>query len=225
MTLRVRATSAALRAIPTARRPISAKSSRTAAGSGRPSSSDLGDVQGEVAHPFQVACARIAATTARRSPATGAWKSSASLAISSTRARRASIAASPVITWCASRSRPSSSARGGLLHGGRRGRGHPAQQRAELGELLGQRLGGHRLHRERAGHLPGHDVDDPAGDGDGVVGVALVEAGEQGDVDGGPDAVAPVAVHEHGEHVPVQVVHGVVVGAPARPPSRGRGCG
>ena len=112
---------------------------------------------------------------------------------------------------------------GGVLHGGGRGRGHVGEEQRQVGELTGQRVGG--SHRERAGHPTGDDVDDPAGDRDGVVGVALVEAGEQGDVDGGLDAVAPVAVHQHGEHVLVEVVHGVVVATPARRPSRGRGSG
>ena len=55
MTLRVLATSAVLCAIPTARRPISAKSSRTVGGQRPPHPNDLGDVQREIPHPFQVA--------------------------------------------------------------------------------------------------------------------------------------------------------------------------
>jgi hypothetical protein len=43
-----------------------------------------------------------------------------------------------------------------------------------------------------------------------VVGVALVEATEQGHVHGGRDAVRPLLVHDHREQVAVEVVHLVV---------------
>ena len=59
--------------------------------------------------------------------------------------------------------------------------------------------------------LAGHLEDDPAGDLDGVVGEALVEPAEQRHVDGRGHAVLPLPVHQHGEQVPVQVVHRVVL--------------
>ena len=60
------------------------------------------------------------------------------------------------------------------------------------------------------GELAGDLEDDPAGHLDGVVGEPLVEAAEQGHVDGRGDAVLPFPVHQHGEQVAVQVVHRVV---------------
>ena len=50
---------------------------------------------------------------------------------------------------------------------------------------------------------------------DGVVGEPLVKAAEQGHVDGCGHAVLPLAVHQHGEQVAVQVVHRVVFFADA----------
>ena len=47
--------------------------------------------------------------------------------------------------------------------------------------------------------LAGDDEDDPVGDRDGVVGDPLVVAAEQGDVDGGLDAVRPVVGEQLGE--------------------------
>lgn len=44
----------------------------------------------------------------------------------------------------------------------------------------------------------------------GVVGKALVESAQQRHVDGGRHSVLPFAVHQHGEQMPVQVVHRVV---------------
>ena len=45
-----------------------------------------------------------------------------------------------------------------------------------------------------------------------MIGVALVEAADQRDVDGRADAVGPASIEEHDEQVAMQIVHGVVVG-------------
>src|SRR5690242_12552543 len=58
---------------------------------------------------------------------------------------------------------------------------------------------------------------------DGVVGVVLAEAGQQGDVDRGTDGVFPRRVDEHVERPRVQVVHAVVVGFRAPAPYAGPG--
>ena len=52
-------------------------------------------------------------------------------------------------------------------------------------------------------HPAGDHVDDPVRERDGVIGVALVEAADQRDVDGRADAVGPGRVEEHGEQVAV----------------------
>ena len=61
------------------------------------------------------------------------------------------------------------------------------------------------------GAMAGGLEDDSAAHFDGVVGEALVEAAQQGDIDGSSDAVFPFVVHEHCEQVPVKVIHRVVI--------------
>src|SRR3712207_3569206 len=63
----------------------------------------------------------------------------------------------------------------------------------------------------RSGFLAGDQVDDPAGDADGVVGEARVVAAEQCDVDGGLDAVPPGGQQQLAEQLLVQLVHQVVL--------------
>ena len=75
----------------------------------------------------------------------------------------------------------------------------------------GLRVGPVRLERQGVRALPVTAYDDLAGHEHRVVGVALVVARQQREVDGGGHAVVPRRVHEHAEHVPVQAVHGVVV--------------
>ena len=69
--------------------------------------------------------------------------------------------------------------------GSDRGRGQPGQEVAD-GSAVGQ------VASCTVRVLAGDDEDRPAGDGDGVVGVALVVAAEQGHVDRGLGAVRPV---------------------------------
>jgi hypothetical protein len=59
--------------------------------------------------------------------------------------------------------------------------------------------------------LAGDEEDQAVGDRDGVVGVALVIAAEQRDVDRGLDAVGAVLRQQGFEDGAVQVVDGVVV--------------
>jgi phosphate ABC transporter permease subunit PstA len=66
--------------------------------------------------------------------------------------------------------------------------------------------------RDRAGFLPGDGVDRLPGDGDRVVGEALVVPGQQGDVHGRGHPVRPGRMHQDAEHPLVHPVHGVVVG-------------
>jgi len=58
---------------------------------------------------------------------------------------------------------------------------------------------------------PGGLEDDSASDLDGMVGEAFVVAAEQGDIDGGGNAVFPFPVHQQTQQLTVEVVHGVVV--------------
>ena len=63
------------------------------------------------------------------------------------------------------------------------------------------------------GLLAGRFKDDPPPNFDSMIGEPLVEAAKQGDVDRGGNTVLPLPVHQHGEAVSVQFVHGVVVAA------------
>src|SRR5437762_834065 len=63
-----------------------------------------------------------------------------------------------------------------------------------------------------ARHLAGDHEDHPLRDRHRVVGVALVEAAEEGDVDRRGHAVRPFAVHDDREQVAVDVVHLIVFG-------------
>src|SRR5947208_15793896 len=53
--------------------------------------------------------------------------------------------------------------------------------------------------------------DDPTPDLDGVIGEPFVVAAQQRHVDRSGNAVLPLPVHQHGEQVPMQVVHIVIV--------------
>ena len=61
------------------------------------------------------------------------------------------------------------------------------------------------------GKCAGRLEDDPPADLDGVVGEALVEAAEQRDIDSRGDPVGPLAIHQLGEQLPVQLIHRVVL--------------
>src|SRR4051794_33330686 len=63
----------------------------------------------------------------------------------------------------------------------------------------------------RVDPLAGDEVDDPPGDGDGVVAETLVVAAAQRDVDRALDPALPARVEEDGEQPLVKVVHDVVV--------------
>ena len=76
----------------------------------------------------------------------------------------------------------------------------PVGVAVQLGERAHRRAHAHGLHLLRGrDHRLRH-----------VLGEALVEAAQQGHVDGRGHAVLPVGAHQHGEQVPVQVVHLVV---------------
>ena len=60
------------------------------------------------------------------------------------------------------------------------------------------------------GKIAGGLEDDPPCDLDRVVGETLVEAAEQRHIDRGGDAVLPLAVHQHGEEMAMQIVHRIV---------------
>jgi len=53
--------------------------------------------------------------------------------------------------------------------------------------------------REGIWHPPCDHVDDPTSESDGMIGVALVEAADQRDIDGRADAVGPGGADEHRE--------------------------
>src|SRR5690606_9289692 len=57
--------------------------------------------------------------------------------------------------------------------------------------------------------LTGDQVDDAAGDGDGVVAEALVEPAQQGQVDGRLHTVGPGGGQQLREQLPLQLVHAV----------------
>src|SRR5690349_15622954 len=68
--------------------------------------------------------------------------------------------------------------------------------------------------------LTGGLEDDPAPDLDGVVGESFVVPAQQSHVDGRCHSVMPFPIHQHGEQMPVQVVHVVVVIGELRRPIR-----
>ena len=77
--------------------------------------------------------------------------------------------------------------------------------RGELGNRLTR--GWRRvIHRKSARRLN----DNPPSHFNGVVSKALVEQAHQRHVDGGRDTELPLAVHQHREQMPVQIVHRVV---------------
>ena len=61
------------------------------------------------------------------------------------------------------------------------------------------------------GQLARHQEDHTTAHLDGVIGEALVEASQQGDVDGRRHTVLPFAVHEHREQVAVEIIHRFVL--------------
>jgi hypothetical protein len=80
-------------------------------------------------------------------------------------------------------------------------------------------VAGHRLSSKSPllvqGECAGRLEDNPPADLDGVVGEALVKAAEQRHIDSGGDPVLPLAIHKHGEQLPVQIIHRVVLFANA----------
>ncbi len=92
-----------------------------------------------------------------------------------------------------------------------------ANRGTERARPLGE---GGRSARDSA--LAGDQVDDPAGDRDGVVGEALVVAADERHVDRRLDAAVPRVVEDHREQLAVQLVHDVVVALELRGERRRR---
>ena len=141
-TLRVRATSAVLRAMATARRPISAKSARTVGGHGPAALGVLGDVQREVAHPLQVtggADRRHRGPQVARDRGVEEHRVGGDLLDPRAEGVDRRVAGDHLVrqAFPALQQR-----RGGALHGDRRGRRHVGEEQRQVGELARQRVGG-----------------------------------------------------------------------------------